>query len=140
MLVPAGWAQFGSDRFGLLVATPQSWIDWTWALRDAGAIERFGPHLLMIADSQQTAEQIMGGTSPAQGAYAFGFLNPLGERAITAEAALNELLAELEPESLSRVLARLRTHGVTTHRNTVSIADVAVLHALCAAEGQEAAP
>jgi Bacterial pre-peptidase C-terminal domain len=99
MLVPAGWEQFGNERFGLLVAAPQSWIDWTWALRDAGAIERFGPHLLMIADSRQTAEQIMGGTGLAQGAYAFGFLNPLSERAITAEAALNELLAELDPES-----------------------------------------
>ncbi|MFZ0545874.1 MAG: PPC domain-containing protein [Candidatus Promineifilaceae bacterium] len=99
MLIPAGWAQFGDERFGLLAAAPQSWIDWSWALRDAGVIERFGPHLLMIADSQMTAEQIMAGTGPTQGAYAFGFLRPPGEETITAEAALNTLLADLDPEN-----------------------------------------
>jgi hypothetical protein len=99
MVVPAGWAQFGSERFGILAAAPQDWIDWTWALRDAGAIERYGPHLLMIADSRETAEQIMGGTGPAQGAYAFGYLTMLGERATTADTALNALLVELDPET-----------------------------------------
>ncbi len=99
MNIPAGWAQFGSERLGLLTAAPQNWIDWTWALRDAGAIELFGPHLLMVADSQATAEQIMDGVGPAQGAYAFGYLTMLGEQATTAEMALNELLRELDPES-----------------------------------------
>lgn len=98
MFIPAGWAPLGSERFGLLVAAPQSWIDWTWALRDAGAIERFGPYLLLIADSQGTAEQIMSGTGPGQGAYAFGHLNPSSE-GTTAEAALNELLAGFDPEN-----------------------------------------
>lgn len=99
MVVPAGWAQYGSERFGLLAAAPQNWIDWTWALRDAGAIERFGPHLLLVADSQETAEQIMSGVSPTQGAYAFGYLTPLGDSPTTAEGALNNLLGALNPES-----------------------------------------
>ena len=99
MLIPAGWVLLGSERLGLLAAAPQSWIDWTWALRDAGAIERFGPHLLLIADSQATAEQIMNGLGPAQGAYAFGFLDPSGEEATTATAALNTLLADFDPEN-----------------------------------------
>ncbi|MGQ9366661.1 Crp/Fnr family transcriptional regulator [Azospirillum sp. ST 5-10] len=38
----------------------------------------------------------------------------------------------MEPESLSRVLARLRAHGVDSRRDTVRIADVAALRALCA--------
>jgi hypothetical protein len=99
MLLPTGWGQFGSARFGLLLAAPQDWIEWTWALRDAGAIELFGPHILMAADSQETAEQIMSGSGPGQGAYAFGHLTLLGDRATTAAAALDNLLAELDPES-----------------------------------------
>ncbi len=99
MVIPAGWAIFGNERFGLLTTAPQSWIDWSWALRDAGAIERFGPHLLMIADSQETAEDIMSGTGPAQGAYAFGFLDPTGESASSAEQALRNTVADLDPET-----------------------------------------
>ena len=99
MVIPAGWALYGSERFGLLATAPQSWIDWSWALRDAGAIERFGPHLLLIADSQETAERIMSGTGPEQGAYAFGFLDPSGEGTASAEQALTDLIADLDPET-----------------------------------------
>lgn len=99
MNIPAGWMQFGNERFGFLVAAPQSWVDWTWALRDAGTVERFGPRLLMIADSQTSAEQIMGGTGPGQGAYAFGFLNPTVEGTTTAASAIEDLLADLDLET-----------------------------------------
>lgn len=99
LLTPPGWALFGNERFGLLAAAPQSWIDWSWALRDAGAIERFGPHLFMVADSEETAEQIMNGTGLEQGAYAFGFLNPDGRGVRTGEQALTQLLADLDLET-----------------------------------------
>lgn len=38
----------------------------------------------------------------------------------------------MKPETLSRVLARLREFGVHTHGRTVRIEDIARLHALCA--------
>jgi hypothetical protein len=53
----------------------------------------------MIADSQETAERIMSGIGPEQGAYAFGFLDPSGAGATTAEQALTDLIAELDPET-----------------------------------------
>jgi len=41
----------------------------------------------------------------------------------------------MKPESLSRILARLRKHGVRTDKNRVSIADVATLSRFCEGEG-----
>lgn len=71
-------------------------------------------------------------------------LAPPGEGQAVIELPLKKMIIAsrlgMEPESLSRVLGRLKEFGVTTRGRTVNIEDVARLRRLCAAEDGAEAP
>jgi hypothetical protein len=73
-LLPAGWRQFGDERFGLQVGAPEYWIDLSASFRSIEAFRRFAPHLLLLADTEETATGLLSGTPPETGAFVFGFL------------------------------------------------------------------
>jgi hypothetical protein len=95
--LPRGWRYLGNERFGLQFAAPRAWVDATMPLREAPSFERFGRRLLLIADSTATAELLLQGGRPAEGAFAFGYLGAIAPDATDPAAALRTLLAAGAP-------------------------------------------
>lgn len=83
-------------------------------------------------------EQIKGRTSPQR--LAFFLLEMCPENSMSAvvtlpyEKALVAARLGIQPESLSRILNRLRAHGVNSVKNQIIISDVNALRALAAGE------
>lgn len=107
--LPSGWQQFGNELYGLQVAAPGSWVDATESLRNSQAIDRFGPQMLLLANSAGTVERLLTGVSLGEGAYIFGFTGDLravtGRPTATIRARLSEWreepLPSAEPKAIS---------------------------------------
>ena len=92
-LLPAGWQQLGDARFGLQAGTPEHWIDASASFRSNSVFERFGPHLLLLADSDVTSASLLSGVPPSAGAFIFGFLTDSQESELNPVEALTGRLA-----------------------------------------------
>jgi hypothetical protein len=95
-----GWQLLGDERFGLQVGVPGGWVDVTPQLRMSDMIDRFGPQMILLANSFDTADRLLSGDPFEEGALVFGFTAQAVSTDTTPEDALTELLESAESEGL----------------------------------------
>ena len=94
------WPTVGSDRVGLALAIPPTWIDLTGRLDAAGMDNRLGINLLLAADSERTGRSLLAGKSFSQGAYVSGLIISPPATVVDPATALAELLATAAPTAV----------------------------------------
>ncbi|GMQ78574.1 MAG: hypothetical protein BMS9Abin02_1093 [Anaerolineae bacterium] len=111
--LPVNWRKNGDERFGLIVPAPRSWTDTTYFLRQSEAIERFGPLMLLLTDSVETAKRLMAGVPIDKGAYVFAYVGKSIPPAADPVDALSEVIVELGiDDSIIRDPAALDSIGI----------------------------
>ncbi len=95
-----GWQLLGDERFGLQVGVPGGWVDVTPQLRMSDMIDRFGPQMILLTNSFDTADRLLSGDPFEEGALVFGFTAQAVTADTTPEDALKELLESAESEGL----------------------------------------
>ena len=98
----------GSDRVGLALAIPPTWIDLTGRLDAAGMDTRLAINLLLAADSERTGRSLLAGKSFSQGAYVSGLIISPPAAVVGPAAALAELLAPAPANPRSRAVVACR--------------------------------
>lgn len=68
-----GWRRLGDELFGLEAAVPGEWSDASRELRSTDLIERYGPQMLLLVDSEETAKGLLSGQGLDEGAFLFAF-------------------------------------------------------------------
>jgi hypothetical protein len=110
------WQSLGSDRAGLSLSIPPTWIDMTGQINVPTMGNRLGINLLLVADSEHTGRSLLAGKSFANGAYISGLIvSPSVSSAADPAAALIELLAAAAPSAvrLTPVVPVVSANGVT---------------------------
>lgn len=74
-VLPEGWQELGNERLGLQIAAPAEWFDMSDAARSSDWLENYGPQMLLVADSQQSAERVLGGRPLEGDRFVFGFFS-----------------------------------------------------------------
>ncbi|MGH2537847.1 MAG: PPC domain-containing protein, partial [Candidatus Promineifilaceae bacterium] len=96
--LPAGWRLFGSDIFGLHIAAPEGWSDASAAFRNHEAMSRFGPRVLFLADSPDTAATLLSGAGAEQGSYIFAYRGLPRPREATPDVVLRDAISAPSPQ------------------------------------------
>ncbi|MGD8806347.1 MAG: PPC domain-containing protein, partial [Chloroflexota bacterium] len=93
-VLPGGWQELGNERLGLRIGTPAGWIDISDGARSSDWLDNYGPQMLLVADSQQSAERILTGLPLSSGRFVFGFLSDSIAPSRDPAAGLLSLLGE----------------------------------------------
>ncbi len=98
LLLPEGWRRLGNERLGLQIASPPDWIDLSDRARAGGWLDSFGPRMLLVADSQQSGENVLSGQSKIGGGFVLGFVSEEIGPSADAAASLVAFLGEIAQE------------------------------------------
>ncbi|UCG23964.1 MAG: hypothetical protein JSW55_17815 [Chloroflexota bacterium] len=104
--LPEGWRELGNERLGLQIAAPADWIDMSDQARAAGWHDGFGPQVLLLADSQQSGENVISGQPAIGGGFVLGFVSEDITPSPDAAASLLAFLGESAQEE-SLIFQRL---------------------------------
>jgi hypothetical protein len=101
MITADDWQLLGSDRAGLSLSVPPTWVNMSDQIDVPSMGNRLGINLVFAADSERTGRSLLAGKSFGEGAYVSGLVvGPPASAAADPAAALVELLSAAAPSAV----------------------------------------
>jgi hypothetical protein len=109
------WQPLGSDRSGLAVSIPPTWVNLTDQINIPSMGNRLGINLVFAADSERTGRSLLAGKSFGSGAYVSGLIVAAPAPTADPATALVDLLTTAAPSAvrLTPITPVLSANGVS---------------------------